>query len=149
MPWTPPDPDRFEDLSRDPDHGYKIRPGTMEEARIGLELEVRGVLPAMIRRPSPEHGERGDFVDGEGQRWDVKSPRSRAWLARKLGRERPSSPIPGEYVLEEFLQDLEAELADGEGVIVNVTYLEPDDEADLRSALIDSGLEPVILYRLT
>ncbi len=62
-------------LAFDPDHKGIISDQSINEARVGLLAEEKGIVDGPIRRPTGP-GE-GEFYDAKGQSWDVKSgPRS-------------------------------------------------------------------------
>ncbi|MCA1704874.1 MAG: hypothetical protein LC808_17055, partial [Actinobacteria bacterium] len=126
------------------DHHGKSIPATREEAEVALALEDAGVLKGPIRRPMPNEGHSGDFVDGDDQNWDVKAPRSRDVLEEEIrrraleaGHEEPEFPpvIQGEFELDAELKAIHAELNSHENVIVDTSHLNQSDEQLLRSAV--------------
>jgi hypothetical protein len=118
-------PDRLEELAKDPAHGNKVEPKGLHEAVVGLALEENGDLDAPITRdPRPDGGE---FIDGKGKAWDVKSFRSGI------------PPKKGGFELKKDLDKIDNELQKGEGVIVDTTFLSPSDTATLRQGVQDKG----------
>jgi hypothetical protein len=120
-----PSPGRLEELAKDPAHGNKVEPKGLHEAVIGLALEKGKELdPPIQRDPRPDGGE---FIDGKGQVWDVKSFRS------------GFPPNKGGFDLQRDVDKIEAELNKGEGVIIDTTFLSQKDADDLRKAVEDKG----------
>lgn len=118
-------PDRLEKLAADPAHGNKVEPKGLHEAVIGLALEEKGDLDALITRdPRPDGGE---FIDGSGKVWDVKGFRSGL------------PPRKGGFALKKDLDKIANELQKGEGVIVDTTFLSPSDTATLRQGVKERG----------
>jgi hypothetical protein len=74
----------------------------------------------------------GDFIDAAGQAWDVKQPADIFPLGPKAGQPMPPGQ-PGRYDGQQFEQDIVRELAKGQNVILDTTYLSPAAEADLRA----------------
>lgn len=69
---------RINKLARDPDTGGTITAKSLLETLDALVLEERGAIPGEVRRANPNVArERGaDFIDGTGQAWDHKAPRT-------------------------------------------------------------------------
>jgi hypothetical protein len=146
---------RFEDLSRDPDHGGKITPASRAEAEAVMGLEDAGVLPKGMKRPPTRDG--SDFHDPTGQKWDVKAPRSRMNLveelkekARAAGKPEPrissERPIRGEFTVEATITTIRQEIAAGEKIILDARNMQPGDIAALRDAISKAGLDPHIRF---
>jgi hypothetical protein len=132
---------------------------TEREAEVALDMEEQGRLKGPVRRPVRGDGHSGDFVDGNGQDWDVKRPHSRVHVEENMRQQAigrgeqaprfdPSRPLPGEFRLQEMLQTIEREFARGENVIVDTSKLSRADLSTLRQALIDRGVlgTRVLLY---
>ncbi|OMF94232.1 hypothetical protein [Paenibacillus sp. FSL R7-0337] len=113
--------DEYEDLARDPDHNSNIDDKTRIERQAGLELEVRGELMGPIVR-DPVTG-RGEFIDGNGQVWDVK------------GFNSNYPPKKGGFRLDKAMADIEDELRKGENVILDTTKLSKDHIEQLTNAI--------------
>ncbi|WP_341281078.1 hypothetical protein [Paenibacillus sp. FSL H8-0537] len=114
-------PDDYEDLARDPDHNFNIDDKTRIERQAGIELEVRGELTGPIIR-DPVKG-RGEFIDRNGQVWDVK------------GFNSNYPPKKGGFRLDRAMADIEDELRKGENVILDTTKLSQDHIEQLRNAI--------------
>jgi hypothetical protein len=114
--------ERVFELARDAAHGNKISLKTIQEARVGLELEAKGVLqPPITRYP----GEAAEFLDGNKVPWDVKG------FFSGSGK--------GAFRLVDDLAKVGDELAKGENVIVDTTKMNAKDIADLRAAITAKG----------
>jgi len=139
--------ERKRELARDPDRGNAIDETSRREAEVALSLEERGDLPAPVRRPGAE--ESGDFVDGAGHEWDVKTPRSREVLEAKIpeSRHEAGEPIGGEFDLASTVRDIETEFeVEGERVVLNTSFLTPADTEQLEEAVRREGLESIVLF---
>jgi hypothetical protein len=128
------------ELSKDPAHGGVSTPKGMREAEIGLILEARGDLPGPISRApqtvNPHSGtteDHGDLLDAAGQLWDVKQPTD----TFPPGSPKAGQPMPpgltGRYDGPVFEESVTRELAKGQNVIVDMTYLSEAAQADLRA----------------
>ncbi|MCG8535285.1 MAG: hypothetical protein MI808_09330 [Pseudomonadales bacterium] len=118
--------ERLEGLAADPAHNGKVTPKTLQEAEVGLSLEESGHLkPPIQRDPRPDGGE---FIDADGQVWDVKAFDSR-WPPRKGG-----------FKLDRDLAKIEDEIAKNENVILDTTNLTEEHYLQLRKALTDKGV---------
>jgi len=114
--------ERVFELSRDAAHGNKISLKTIQEARVGLELEARGVLrPPITRYP----GAAAEFLDGDKVPWDVKG--------------FYSGSVKGAFKLVDGVAKVGEELANGENVIVDTSKMNTKDIADLRAAITAKG----------
>lgn len=111
---------RLEDLARDPAHGGNITPNSRQEATIGLDLEDSGQLPGPIRR-DPTGG--AEFVDANGQDWDVK------------GFNSNFPPNRGGYNLNSSMQKIHESIRDGENVIIDTSKMTPQAVQELRTAV--------------
>lgn len=60
----------FKNLSKDPDHNFKITPTSKLEAVSGIEAERLGLIASPIARGPPG----SEFIDGQKNLWDVKTP---------------------------------------------------------------------------
>jgi RsiW-degrading membrane proteinase PrsW (M82 family) len=127
-PESGPSPEvqaRLDELARDPAHNGKITAGSMEEARIGYDLEQSGRLEQGIYR---DPSGRAEFIEPQsGQPWDVKSFNSN-FPVRKGGFEivRATSAVA-------------KELTAGENVIVNTTNMSSQAVADLQAVVAENG----------
>jgi uncharacterized protein YukE len=127
---------RREELAHDPAQGGRIKPKSSREADIGLALEERGDLPGPIRRAELDNTnparqlDRGEFIDANGQHWDMKSPADIYPAGRYEGQ--PMQPgLRGRYDGPEFERTIVMELSAGQNVVLDTFYLSPLSLADL------------------
>jgi|GEM_PF-2612020 len=126
-----PTRERFLRLARDPAHGNRRTANSLGEAEAGLALEVWGKLPAPIRR---EKSGASEFVDGKGQRWDVK---------------RFNSHFPtrsGGFVLERALLKLESQFNNNEFVILDRSNLTTAHAQALRRGIAERNWDNKVLW---
>jgi len=130
--------------------GGKVADSSRREAEAVVCAARRGLIPKPIRRPRRGDGHSGDFVDGDGQDWDVKGEMSRSTLRAKIRadavaagaepRELPADRrIKGEFELAKTLRELEHELRAGEKVLFDLRGLDSDDTDALKNAVSESG----------
>jgi hypothetical protein len=136
-------------LQRDWDHGGEIREKSVREAEIAEDLEARGILDGVDRSDLPDQG---DFFDSSGQRWDIKSPKSREALeetinadARRRGLpERafdPNRRIKGEFNLRKLVPDIKDVISEkGRKIVLDHRDLNGSDFQALRQAIEQEGL---------
>jgi uncharacterized protein YukE len=126
------------ELAKDPAHGGIPDVKRMREAEIGLIVEARGDLPGPITRApqtrDPVTGntiDNGEFLDATGQAWDVKQPTDIfPPTSSKAGQPMPPG-LPGRYDGVKFEESIATELAKGQNVILDATYLTDAARADL------------------
>lgn len=111
------DPARLDALAKDPAHGGRITPGSLEEAKTGLDLEASGQVRGPLTR-DPTGG--AEFVDAEKGAWDVKS-----W----------NSNYPNGYRLDDAMKTIADSIRDGEGVMVNTANMNEAAVTELRAAV--------------
>jgi hypothetical protein len=111
---------RLNDLAKDPAHGGKITPGSMQEARVGLDMEESGKLPGPIER-DPTGG--AEFRDATGQDWDVK----------RFNSNFP--PNRGGYDLTSSLSKINEAVRTGENVILDTSNMSESAIQELRAAV--------------
>ncbi|MEO3822509.1 polymorphic toxin-type HINT domain-containing protein [Actinomadura sp. B10D3] len=144
---TPPKPDyetpangtpeyerRVNELAQDPSHQGTVGAKAIREAEVGLELERRGVLPGPIQRAPKINGkDTGEFVDANGQHWDVK-----AWADTFPAGPNKGQPMPpgtrGRYDRATVENQIRHELSQSpsENVIVDPQNMSPEALADVR-----------------
>ena len=122
---------RLQELAKDPDHGGKITPGSMQEARAARGLEQSGDLPGPVER-APSGG--ADFIDGTGQEWDVKGFRS------------DFPPGRGGYDFATSMEKIGNELGQGENVILDRTNLTEAAVSELKAAIDAAGWSGKVLW---
>jgi uncharacterized protein YukE len=127
---------RRQELAKDPANKGGILPKSQREAEIALAMEERGDLPGPVRRAELDSTDparqvdRGDFVDANGQFWDVKAPTDIFPPGRLEGQPMPLG-LRGRYDGSAFEIDVAGELAKGQNVILSTAYLSPESLADL------------------
>jgi hypothetical protein len=105
---------------------------------VGLNAEADGQIPGRIERApqGPDGKDQGDFIDGNGQRWDVKSsPDLKPSYDPKAGE-----PIGKPQTTEAFEAMINKDLATGENVLIDPDGMTPARQDTLK-AVIDSHPE--------
>lgn len=119
-------------------HNGKITPKSRREAEVGLALEADGRIPGPIRRAPLDNSDpafqkdQGEFIDANGNHWDVKSPLDVFPGGPMAGQPMPPG-VRGRYDGDQFEQKLADELDDGQNVIIDTKNLSPGALADLKS----------------
>ncbi len=136
---------RYEDMIFDPDKG-KITPGSRREAEVALALENRfttgagqGLTPPLTRPapiipPPAQTPPSPDFIDGNGQKWDVKGFYSTT----------PSGQ--GAFQVNDAMQKINKEISRGENVILDTQNMTPAHIAQLRTAITNAGLDGNVVW---
>ncbi|MFG1675108.1 hypothetical protein [Micromonospora sp. NPDC049282] len=136
-PGTPEYDARVQELAADPAHNGKISAKSRREAEVGLEAEAQGKIPGPIRRAELDNSDpafqkdQGEFIDGNGDNWDVKSPVDTFPAGRQAGQPMPEG-TRGRYDGNETEQKLSDEVAGGQRVIIDSKNLSPGSLADLK-----------------
>lgn len=136
-PGTPEYDRRVQELAADPAHNGKISAKSRREAEAGLEAEAQGKIPGPIRRAELDNTDpafqkdQGEFIDANGNNWDVKSPVDTFPAGRQAGQPMPEG-TKGRYDGDEFEQKLADEVAGGQHVIIDSKNLSPGSLADLK-----------------
>lgn len=112
-------------------HVGKITPATLNESAVALGLEGRGLLTPPIGR-SPVA--RADFVDSNGQLWDVK------------GFNSNFPPRQGGFDLNRSMTQIQSELGKGENVIIDTQNMSAQHIADLQQAVQNAGIGNQVLW---
>lgn len=122
---------RLDELSGDPAHGGKTTAGSEREAEVGLSLEETGALDGPIERDPSGSAE---FIDAEGQKWDVKGFQTRS------GK--------GGYDPAKAQAKIERELAAGHNVILDLSKLQEPDLSNLKDMVRNNSdwAGKVIIY---
>jgi hypothetical protein len=128
-PYDPRSDPRWNDLSQDPAHNGKVTENSKTEADIGLSLEHDGRLPGPIVRDPTGASE---FIDANGQHWDVKSPQS-----YYPGTTNKIPPKKGGFTLDpnnkkNFQNKVDSQLQGDENVIINTQNMDPADAQALK-----------------
>ncbi|MEV3965046.1 hypothetical protein AB0M34_29845 [Nocardia sp. NPDC050193] len=123
-PGTPEYEARLNELARDPAKNGKVSPLSLREAEIGLALERKGILKGPITRaPLDDDGnDQGEFFDGDGTRWDVKSSPD----VRPSYRPKAGTPIPGAQSTSAFEAMIDKELGLQTKVILDADGMTPE-----------------------
>ncbi len=108
----------YESLAKDPAHGGKIDAKSEQERRVGLELEERKAVPATITRDPTGAAE---FIDGAGQKWDVK------------GFNSNFKPSKGGFDVQVDAGKVDKSLKAGEHVMLDTSKMTPNDIAALKA----------------
>ena len=130
---TPEYDARISELSKDPSQGGESNPQSVREAQVGLQLESDGQVPGPITRaPFDAAGkDQGEFMDSNGQRWDVKSsPDFRPSYRAGAGR-----PVINPQTTQQFTQMIDDELAKGENVMLDPDGMSPGRLAHLQQVV--------------
>jgi Flp pilus assembly pilin Flp len=131
LPGAGFDPVRLNELAKDPGQGGKITPKTLQEARVALDLERSGRLTGPVTRsPDPM----ADFIDGNGQKWDVKTFNSNF------------PPSKGGYTLDASMQQIGRELNRKENVILDTSNLSPAAITELTNAVNAAGWADKVIF---
>ena len=111
------------DWSKDPAKGERVDEKSLQEAAVAVLAEHLGVLTD-LQRESTGHSE---FLDGQQQAWDVKSPVSpdrEGWI----------------FDPHHHLEVLREDLGQGEAILLDLSRLNRSDATSLVS-ILDQGLE--------
>lgn len=118
---------RYLELSKDPAENGKITVNTLREAIVGLYLEKHGLLAGpIIREPSGA----AEFIDGNGQAWDVKQFHSEN----------------GRFTCENAVANIAKKLKRNQNVILDTKFLEPKDAEALRCIINEKRWQKRILW---
>jgi hypothetical protein len=122
------------DLAQDPAHGGQITPKSTWEAKVAVQAEADGLIDGpLARTPLDANGDDvGDFTDGNGQVWDLKSsPDSIPGYSSDAG-----TPINNPQSIAAFETSVSRELAQGNNVL-----LDPDGMSPARLAQLQQVVE--------
>ncbi|HEY2509955.1 MAG TPA: polymorphic toxin-type HINT domain-containing protein [Polyangiaceae bacterium] len=138
--YDPRSDPRFGSLASDPAHGGAQTPGSINEAVVGLTLEHQGAVPGPIQRATDPKSE---FTDGTGQKWDVKAPRSGAFLPPG----KNGQPAKGSFDLGNFEKTVAKEQKNGNNLMVDVSNMTPADAQALKGWVASQpNLNGKVLY---
>jgi hypothetical protein len=136
---TPEYERRMEELSHDPAHGGRVSKKSTREAEVGLAAEAAGSIPGPIRRAELDNTDpafqrdQGDFVDANGDIWDVKiAIDTFPDGSGPMGGQPMPEGTRGRYAGDDFEQKLVDEVNGGQGVIIDDQNLSPSALADLK-----------------
>ncbi|MGH3878651.1 MAG: WXG100 family type VII secretion target [Actinophytocola sp.] len=131
------DPERFAELSKDPDHNGKVTKGSKDEARIAMDLHERGEGPFAGDYRRPDGPGQGDFVDSDGKAQDMKGAHS-DWPPEvpEHVRERP---FPNAYNETDFRETVEGQFDRGRDVVVDTRNANQHDIDEMRRIVEEEG----------
>ncbi|PRY01840.1 polymorphic toxin-type HINT domain-containing protein [Allonocardiopsis opalescens] len=149
-PGTPEYEQRIQELMEDPAGGDTRRTPRVEaaarrEAEVALAAENQGVAPGPLERAELDNSDpafqrdQGDFVDANGQPWDVKGPRDLFPTdAPRVGGQPMPPNQRGRYDRETFMNEVNDELANGENVMIDPRGLSPEARQDVEELLSEN-----------
>jgi hypothetical protein len=114
----------MDELAADPAHGGRIRPNSLLERDVAIGLETTGQVPAKVTRDPTGQA---DFIDGLGQRWDVKG-----FVSGQL-------PRMGYFDLMRDAGKVDKSLAQGEYVMLDTRRMNQVDVQALQSVGASRG----------
>ncbi len=124
-------PEELGALASDPAHGGATTPGAEREREIGLGAEQAGIVKGpIIRDPSGA----AEFIDSDGQAWDVKGFRSDFPVSR------------GGFEIDRAMNNVEKELRSGHNVIIDTGNLSEDDLGALQTEIERRGFSERVVY---
>lgn len=117
------------DLAKDPAKNGKVSPGSVREATVAAQAEADGDIPGPVTRtPFKDGKDDGDFTDGTGQKWEVKSsPDVRPSYRPGAGR-----PISNPQTDADFTNMVNKELGKGLKVLLDPDGMTPTRLAQLQ-----------------
>ncbi|MDQ3782542.1 MAG: hypothetical protein M3349_06345 [Actinomycetota bacterium] len=132
----------------DPDRGGKVGRGSEREAEVAATMEQRRLLTPPVSRP--KDAGQGDFEDGDGQRVEIKGPKSREAVAelmikREQAKGKPVKPLDpdkklgGQFELDATMESVDEARGKGKRVVLDTAGLNTADEAALRDGVTDAG----------
>lgn len=121
----------LQELAKDPAHGGRITPKSLQEAEVGLSSVESGKIPGPISRDPTGAAE---FIDAKGTSWDVKGFNSN-FPAEKGG-----------FDLARDSAKVQDEIASGENVIVDTSKMSAQDVESLRADLAAKGLQNNVVW---
>ncbi|MEU0874148.1 hypothetical protein [Nocardia brasiliensis] len=127
---------RLDELAKDPAKNGASNPQSRREAEVGLQAEHDGLIPGPITRaqPGPNGEDRGEFVDSNNERWDVKSsPDSQPGYRPGAGQ-----PITNPQTDADFTKMIDKDLATGEKVLVDPDGMSPARRAHLEEMVANN-----------
>ncbi|WP_216897636.1 hypothetical protein [Nocardia alni] len=131
---------RADELAKDPAHGGQISDKSRREAEVGLSLENKGQLAGPITRAPFENGkDTGEFVDANGQHWDMKQPTDTfpSNAGPMAGKPMPPT-MRGAYNRTDFVSMVNDEIATGENVIIDPQNLSSSGFKDVQDAIAEN-----------
>ncbi|WP_017558623.1 hypothetical protein [Nocardiopsis baichengensis] len=138
---TPEFEARFDELKIDPAKGgAPTKPSAAYKARVevevGISAERQGIVEPPVRRPtSADLGGKddvGDFIDANGQRWDVKSPTEYfpPTAGKKADQFMPPG-LPGRHTMSDLVVKIDDEISKRENVLLDLRRLTPESRQEV------------------
>jgi len=136
VPGTQEYDDYINELSKDPAHGGDPRPASEREATVAVQSEADGDMPGPITRTplNEAGGDEGDFTDGTGQKWEVKSSPD----LRPSYRPGAGSPISNPQSDTQFTDMINEELRKGQKVLLDPDGMTPTRLANLQELVANN-----------
>jgi hypothetical protein len=136
VPGTPEYDEYINELAKDPAHGGAVNAKTEREAAVAVQAEAEGDLPGPVTRtPLTEDGnDDGDFTDGAGQKWEVKSSPD----VRPSYAARPGKPIAKPQSDATFTRMINNELSQGQNVMLDPDGMTPTRLARLQELVAEN-----------
>jgi len=121
-------------LAEDPAHNGSTRPIDIakgkHEAKVGLELEERGSLKSITRDATGK----AEFIDGDGQAWDIKSFNSNY------------KPNKGGFRLDKAMNTINKSLSENENVIIDTSNMSSEHISELIAEIKKHGIEKIFYF---
>jgi hypothetical protein len=132
-PGTPEYDQYVNELAKDPAHGGQITPKSLQEAKLAIQAQADGLVEGPLTRPElgPNGEDQGDFQDGTGQNWDVKSSPDSVPSYSPAG----GTPINNPQSVQSFTNMINKSLADGEPVLLDPDGMSPGRIAQLQQVV--------------
>lgn len=120
----------LEKLATDPAIGFRITEKTKAEREVGLALEALGEVKEIIREPSGK----ADFLDADGQKWDVKAYQSYLFKSDKKAH------------LAEAIKSIQKSLSEQENVMIDTRSLSKNDIEALQRFVLAENLSQQVKF---
>ncbi|MER7560556.1 hypothetical protein ABTZ46_26665 [Nocardioides sp. NPDC126508] len=130
------DPDRFDDLSKDPDHGGKSNKNSRDEAATIMDLDGRPGSPFENGITRPDGPAQGDFIS-DGQAWDIKTVHS-DWPPGVPDHVR-ERPFPNGYTDQKFSDTVQDQIDRGRNVLIDTRNASQADLDSMRRMVEEKG----------
>jgi hypothetical protein len=136
VPGTQEYDDYIDELSQDPAKNGKINPASQREAAVTVQAEADGDIPGPVTRTplTPDGDDDGDFTDGTGQKWEVKSSPD----VRPSYRPGAGTPISTPQTDTQFTDMVNNELAQGQKVLLDPDGMTPTRLAQLQEVVANN-----------
>lgn len=136
-PGTPEYDQYVNELAQDSAHGGQVTAKSLQEAKVAVQAEADGLVDGPLTRPElgPGGEDQGDFVDGNGQRWDIKSSPD---LRPSTASQGAGTPIPNPQSTQDFTEMINDSLADRENVLLDPDGMSAARLAQLQQVVADN-----------